>query len=166
MPAETAGGKAGLRRYSSARAPVLFYSSAGRTVGEAGRPSKSGQDRADLPVDADGPLLQLFGAECVRRIDADITGRGVLRSQSPEGVFDDGRRIAAHAQLQIHHPHPLVLPQKVLIPPGRGVPALVLDEGAVAPQVHGHGPAADRTARNKLCGDPHLPLLRHHAPDS
>ena len=145
---------------------MLFYPSAGCTVGEAGRLSQSGQDCADLPVDADGPLLQLLGAECIRQIDADITGRGVLRGQFPERVLDDGRRIAAHAQLQIHHPYSLVPPQKVLIPPGRGVPTLVLNKGAVAPQIHGHGSTADRAMRDKFRGDTHIVLLRHHAPDS
>ena len=157
----------------STEALCCFIPSAGRAAGEAGRRKQEspalpqgGQDCADLPADADGPLLHRFGAECVRQIDADITGRGVLRGQFPEGVFDDGRRIASHAQFQIDHLCSSMPPKETLVAGISGIPALVLDKGVVAPQVHGHGLAADRAMRDKFRGDTHIVLLRHHAPDS
>ena len=57
------------------------------------------------------------------------------------------------------------MPTKEILVAGiSGIPALVLDEGVVAPQVHGHGPAADRAMRDKFRWDTHIPLLCHHAP--
>lgn len=43
-------------------------------------------------------------------------------------------------------------------------PALVLNEALVAPQVHRHRPAADRTARQQRRGDPQSALRRRHSP--
>lgn len=119
----------------------------------------------NIPVDADRPRLNFYGAVGFRQIDADIERFGVLIGHLPERVLDDDRRIAAHTQFQIDHLCAFMPPKEILVTGISGIPALVLDEGVVAPQVHGHGPAADRAMRDKFCGDTHIPLLCHHAPD-
>ena len=123
------------------------------------------QRGADIPVDADRPRLNFLGAAGFRQIDADIECFGVLSGHLPERVLDDDRRVAAHTQFQVDHLCVSVPPKEILVAGISGIPALVLDEGVVAPQVHGHGPAADRAMRDKFRGDTHIPLLGHHAPD-
>ena len=44
------------------------------------------------------------------------------------------------------------------------MPALVLHKGVVGPQVHGHGPAADRAVGDQFGGDPQVLLPGHHLP--
>ena len=66
------------------------------------------QYSANIPVDADSLRLNLFGTAGFRQINADIECVGVLIGHLPEWVLDDDRRIAAHTQFQIHHPHSLV----------------------------------------------------------
>ena len=83
----------------------------------------------------------------------------------PKWIFDDSRRIAAHTQFQIDHLCVSMPPKKILVAGISGIPALVLYEGVVTPQVHGHGLAADRAMRDKFCGDTHISLLCNHAPD-
>ena len=56
-------------------------------------------------------------------------------------------------------------PEESLVPPGGGIPAFILDEGIVTPQVHGHGTAAPGAAGHQLRGDPHVPLFRKHFAD-
>lgn len=73
----------------------------------------------------------------------------------PEGVLDDDRRVAAHAQLQKEDVLPLVAAEERLVAAGGGVPAVVLHKGAVRPQVHGHGRAADRAVRDQPGRDRH-----------
>ena len=50
----------------------------------------------NIPVDADRPRLNFYGAVGFRQIDADIERFGVLIGHLPERVLDDDRRIAAH----------------------------------------------------------------------
>lgn len=119
----------------------------------------------NIPVDADRPRLNFYGAVGFRQIDADIERFGVLIGHLTERVLDDDRRIAAHTQFQIDHLCAFMPPKEILVTGISGIPALVLDKGVVAPQVHGHGLAADRAMRDKFCGDTHISLLCHHAPD-
>ena len=73
----------------------------------------------------------------------------------PEGVLDDDRRVAAHAQLQKKDVLPLVAAEERLVTAGGGMPAAILHKGVVRPQVHGHGRAADRAVRDQPGRDRH-----------
>lgn len=123
------------------------------------------QSGANISVYADRSRLNVLGAAGFRQVDADIDCLGVLIGHLPERVLDDDRRVAAHTQFQINHICALMPPNEILIAGTSGIPPLVLYEGVVAPQVHGHVLAADRAMRDKFCGDTHISLLCHHAPD-
>ena len=80
----------------------------------------------------------------------------------PEIVLDNARGIHTHPQLQVNDGAVLMALNKILIPPGGGVPPAVLHKGIVRPQVHGHGFAANRAAGHKPRRHLHIPLLREH----
>ena len=54
--------------------------------------------------------------------------------------------------------------EKILVPAGSGVPAVVLYKGHVTAQVHGHGRAADRASGDELGGNLPILLPGHHLP--
>ena len=60
----------------------------------------------------------------------------------------------------------LMAVEKVLIPPGGGVPAFILHKGIIRPQIHGHGCAADWTAGYQFAGDFSILLFGHHLFDN
>lgn len=98
-------------------------------------------------------------------IDTDIGGKRIAFCHLPERVLDNNRRIASHTQFKIDHLCVSMPSKEILVAGISGIPVLVLNEGVVAPQVHGHGLAADRAMRDKFCGNTHISLLCHHAPD-
>ena len=98
-------------------------------------------------------------------IDADIGGLGVFRCHPPKGVFDDAWRIVAYPQLQEKHPLPLVMADEFAVALGRLMPAWTLGESVIRTEIHGHGPATDRTSGNQFRGNPHILLLGKHAID-
>lgn len=64
------------------------------------------QNPADILLDADRPPGDFPRGERLREVDAGVDGPRVFVRKLPERVFDDGRRIPAHAQLQKEHPPP------------------------------------------------------------
>ena len=62
----------------------------------------------------------------------------------------------------MQHAPVLVGPQPADVPAGGRVPAGVLDEGRVGPQVGAHGLPAARAARHEPGGHAHVPLLADH----
>lgn len=93
---------------------------------------------------------------------AGINGLRILRRHLPKRIFDDAWRVVASAKLQKKNVQVLVSAEKFRIPLSSSVPALILHEGVVAAQVHGHGLTADRTAGNELAGHAHVGLLLEH----
>ena len=120
------------------------------------------QRRPDVPLDADGAASDLPWGAGRLPVDAGVDRPWVLPGHPPEGIFDDDRGVAPHPQFQKEHPLPLAAAEEGLIAPGGGVPALVLHEGVVRAQVHGHGPAADGAVGHQPGGHPHVPLLLQH----
>jgi hypothetical protein len=95
-------------------------------------------------------------------IDTDVGGVRVLRRHLPEGAFDDGRGIIANAQFQKEDFLPRAGSEKTLIPRRCPMPALVLNKGIIAAEVHGHGLAAVGTGWKKLGRDFHIFLSLDH----
>ena len=89
-------------------------------------------------------------------------GVRVLRRHLPEGAFDDGRGIIANAQFQKEDFLPRAGSEKTLIPRRCPMPALVLNKGIIAAEVHGHGLAAVGTGWKKLGQDFHIFLSLDH----
>ena len=111
------------------------------------------QDLADIPFDTDRPPSDLRRTIGPRQVDAGVDRLRILVSHFPEGIFDDDRGIAAHAQFQKEDAQTLMAFEEILVAPGGFMPAFVFHEGHVRPQVHGHGRAADRAMRDQLAGD-------------
>ena len=106
----------------------------------------------------------MYGAG-LAQIDAGIGGPGILRRHAQKRHFDDAGGVAADAEFQKQDATALIPMQKILIPPSCGIPALILHEGIVTAQIHGHGLTALRAARDQLRGDTHVHLLCDHAAD-
>ena len=124
-----------------------------------------GQGLLDVRVDADGLRFDLPGAGGFAGVDAGVGRRRVAGGHALEGVFDDGRGVVAHAQLQEQDPPAPTGPQKCLVPLRRLAPARVLHKFVVGAQIHGQGLAAVGADGQQFGGDPPLPLARHHLPD-
>lgn len=121
---------------------------------------------SDIFLNTEGTLCDLLWGEGIPGVDANIESLGVFMRIFPEGVLDNDRRIGSYAQFQVYDPAMLMPPQKVLAAGRSLIPALILRKGAVAAQIHGHGPAAFRAAWDQFCRDFHVPLFRGHAPDN
>ena len=120
------------------------------------------QYRANIGVEKNGLRLQSSQGDGLAQIDAGIGGPGILRRHAQKRHFDDAGGVAAHAQLQKQDAAVSMPMQKILIPPGRGVPALILHKSIVTAQVRGLWPAALGAAGNQLRRHTHFRLLRHH----
>ena len=62
--------------------------------------TQTGQHGSDVPVDADGLLLNLPGGGGLAQIQAGIHRPGVGGGHPPEGILDDHRGVVPHPQLQ------------------------------------------------------------------
>ena len=127
--------------------------------------AQTGQHSSDVPVDADGLLLNLPGGGGLAQVQAGIHRPGVGGGHPPEGILDDHRGVVPHPQLQKKELLPLTGAEKAFIPLRRPVPALILREAVVTAEVHGHGPAAVGAPGRQVGGHPHIPLALHHLPD-
>ena len=121
--------------------------------------------RTDICIDADGFFADFPGRTGLPQIDANIRSIRPLRRHTPEGVFDDCRGVVPCAQLQKECFAAFMAAQESAVALGGGVPALVLDKGIVAPQIHRHRLAADRATRHKLARHTHIMLLLNHPAD-
>lgn len=130
------------------------------------RRSQIAQHFTDIGVKQDGLLFKPAHGEGLAQVEAGVGGFGILGGHAEERHFDNAGRVAADAQLQKQDAAVPVPPQKILISPGGGIPALVLHESVVTAQVHGHGPAAPGAAGDQFRGNAHVRLLRDHPADS
>lgn len=101
----------------------------------------------------------------VRHVEiyAGVARVGVCVRHLPERIFNNPRCVHSDAEFEEQHAPAAVTPDKPLIARAGGVPAFVLDEGAVRTQVERHGLAADGTAWNQLLGHFHVLLPREHS---
>ena len=104
----------------------------------------------DIAIDTNTLFPDLIWGIGFSEIQAGVYCFWVLSRHSPKRILDDNRRIVTHTKLQKQDMMTFVLLQKIIIPFGGFVPALVFNEFVIASQVHRHGFAADRTVRNKL----------------
>ena len=86
-------------------------------------------------IQQDGLLYDFLGCDRFAQIDAGIDCVWVAVGHLPEGILDDDRRVAAHAQLQERHMPALGTLQELFISLCGGVPAFILHESAVAAQM-------------------------------
>ena len=89
-------------------------------------------------------------------IDNRINGLFVLRCHFPKRIFDDARRIPAHAQLKEQHPEPLMAAQEVGVALCSSVPAPHLRQTCCLCAGSWSWAAADRTVRHQFSRHPHV----------
>ena len=128
--------------------------------------SQIAQHFTDIGVKQDGLLFKPAHGEGFAQVEAGVGGFGILGGHTEERHFDDSGRVAADAQFQKQDAAVSVPLEKILIPPGGGIPALVLHESVVTAQIHGHGPAAPGAAGDQFSGNTHVHLLCDHPADS
>ena len=87
--------------------------------------SQIAQHRTDIGIEQNGLNFKPFHSDGLALVDAGVGSPGILRRHAQERHFDDAGGIAADAQFQKQDTPVLVLVQKTLIPPGRGIPAPV-----------------------------------------
>ena len=119
----------------------------------------------NISVDTNGAVPDFFGAEGFAVVDAGIDRLQVFEGSVPEGIFDDPRGVHAHTQFE-EEDLPGVCLQVGSVTVRRPVPALILHEGFVGPQVCRHRFPAARTFRDEFGGDPHIFLFVPHLPDN
>ena len=124
------------------------------------------QNLQNIPIDTDCPIHDLPWRPGLTQIDAGIHRFRVLPRHPPEWILNDDGGICADSKFQIQDMPSFVALHKILIPPGRFVPSIVLHKSPVTSKIHGHRCAADRTAGDQPGRDPHISLLRKHLPDS
>lgn len=120
------------------------------------------QNFPHIPINTNRPLLNLLRAHRLSPIDAGVNGVRICVCHLPEGVLDDNRGIIAHAQFEEQNFLSPARAEKMIIPLGGGVPAIVLYKGIVRAQVHGGGSAAMRAGGNQIGRDAHIRLPPHH----
>ena len=120
---------------------------------------------ANVVIDYNRAIRNFFRGECLSLIDAGVGCVGVLGCHLPERIFDDDRRVVAHAQLQKEDFLPFAGAQEIRISFGCSVPALVLYKFIIAAEVHGHGFAAMRADGEKFRRYFHIFLPLHHLPN-
>ena len=120
------------------------------------------QNLPNICIDADGLPLNFLRANCLSLIDTGVDCVWILRGHLPEGIFDDNGRIVPNAQFQKEDFLPRAGSEKTLIPRRCPMPALVLNKGIIAAEVHGHGLAAVGTGWKKLGRDFHIFLSLDH----
>lgn len=128
--------------------------------------SQIAQHFTDVGVKQDGLVFEPAYGEGLAQVEAGVGGFGILGGQAEERHLDNAGCVAPDAQFQKQDAAVSVPLQKILISPGGGVPALVLNESVVTAQIHGHWPAAFRAAGDQFGGNTHVRLLRDHPADS
>ena len=108
-----------------------------------------------IPVDTDALRLNLLWTAGFIVVQTAVNRFGVVVRHLPEGVFNNDRCIAAHSDFQIQNMLPFMLPEKIRIGCGSPVPALVLHEGIVYPEVWHDSFSMLRVSRNQFRRNPH-----------
>ena len=116
----------------------------------------------NIAIDTNALRPDLIGRIRFAEIQTGVNSFRVFCGHIPERIFDDDRRIEPDAKLKEQDVLAAACANEVIITLRCLVPALVLNEFIITPQIHCHRSAALRAFRYQLSGDPHILLKFDH----